>query len=70
MTAPHYGDGITYEGECICHGVPARGQIIRGRPGPFLASLDPFGRGPRVRVIMVNGDRGVHEIPVKGIRRL
>lgn len=30
--AMHHGDGITYEGECECHGVIVRGTIAKGRP--------------------------------------
>jgi hypothetical protein len=67
-TQPHHGDGLVYTGECLCHGIEAEGPIARGRPKPYRASLDPFGGPPYEKVVFVFGDRGAHEIPVRGIR--
>lgn len=67
MAKHEYGNGVTYTGECMCHGVIVSGRIARARPLPYKASVDPFGE-QQVRALFILDDHHqAHDVPLKGI---
>lgn len=64
---PAYGDGNTYGGECLCHGVDVVGAVARSRPDPFVTNTDPFG-GKRVLAVMLSTATGAHDVPMSVLR--
>lgn len=58
-------DEPAYTGECINCMTEVTGTPIRARPEPYWDTLDPFGRGEKVKVRLVTDANGcLHDIVV------
>ena len=65
---PAYGDGKTYSGECLCHGIVKKGTVARSRPTPYT-DVDMW-TGKKIKCVMLVTDTGAHDVPLAGLQEV